>query len=318
MNYKDLKKIELHLHLDGSVRPSTVSEILGIPLQETQEKMIVSTRNKDLTEYLKKFELPLEVLQTKENLIRISKELVEDLYEDNVIYAEIRFAPIFHTKKGLSVDDVVEAVLEGFNNQDKVKTNLIICMMRGAEVKDNIKTMEVAKRYLNKGVVAIDLAGDEKTYPTSDYEDLFIIAKTNNIPFTIHAGEAANYTSVEKAIDFGTKRIGHGVNSIYNKQTIKKIIENKITLEVCPTSNIQTKVVGSYGMHPIKKLVNKGVLVTINTDNRTVSDITLSKEYQLLHENFGFDVDDFNNFNLNAINASFLNDYEKDVLRDCL
>lgn len=318
MDFNKIKKIELHLHLDGSVRVSTLSDILGISLEEAKKNMVVSSSNKDLTDYLKKFDLPLKVMQTEKNLTRISKELAEDLYNDNIIYAEVRFAPMFHTKEGLSMDDVVKAVLEGFNSQNMVKINLILCMMRGANVKDNVKTMEVAKRYLNKGVVAVDLAGDEKAYPTFDYEDLFTIAKANKIPFTIHAGEAANFNSVEDAIRFGTKRIGHGVNSIYNRETVRKLIENRITLEVCPTSNVQTKVVGNYGIHPIKKLINEGVLVTINTDNRTVSNITLSKEYQLLHDNFGFNVDDFKNFNLNAIVASFLNDEDKNKLKNII
>lgn len=303
-------KVELHLHLDGSVKISTASEILK---EDVKDRMYVNNC-KNLSEYLQKFELPLMIMQNKKNLERISYELACDLKNDNIIYAEIRFCPLLHTKKCLSLEEVIESVLKGLNRVD-IKTNLILCMMRGFKDEDNQKIIYLAKKYLNKGVVGIDLAGDEFRYKTRDYENLFELANKNNINYTIHAGEADDYTSVESAIKFGTKRIGHGVKSIDNNETIKKLIDNNVTLEVCPTSNIDTCIVDIYKCHPIKKLYNSGVKVTVNTDNNTVSNISLSEEYNKLINEFNFTKEDFLKFNINAIDASFLSEEEKEVLR---
>lgn len=301
-----MKKIELHVHLDGSVRPSTVSNLLDMPIDVVKEKMIVKENNKDLEEYLTKFDLPIKIMQTKENLKRVSYELAEDLKNDDVIYAEVRFAPNFHTKEGLTLDEVTKSVIDGVKSINGIKINFILCMMRGASYDDNLKIIEVAKKYLNKGVVAIDLAGDEARYKTRDYKDLFDIANKKNIPFTIHAGEADGALSVADAINFRAKRIGHGIKTIENDDIINSIIKNDITLEVCPTSNVDTKAVLSYEKHPIKKLFDKGVKVTINTDDRTVSNVTLSSEYKRLKSSFGFTSKDFFNMNVNAVKASFM------------
>lgn len=264
-----MKKVELHLHLDGSVRESTVAELLGVNENDIENKLHVNDYNSSLTEYLTKFDMPIKVMQTKENLSRIARELGEDLEKDDIIYAEVRFAPQLHTKKGLSYDDIVLSVIEGFKKCN-IKINVILCMMRGASYINNLKTIEVAEKYLNKGVVALDLAGDEKHFKTKDYEELFKIAKEKNIPFTIHAGEADDASSVLDAISFGAKRIGHGIRIIEDNYATSEVIKNKVTLEVCPTSNFQTKAVEIYKNHPIKRLYEKGVLITVSTDNNTV------------------------------------------------
>ena len=313
-----MKKVELHVHLDGSVRPSTVSEILDISLEDAKKEMIVSKNNQNLSEYLTKFSLPLKVMQTKENLKRISKELALDLKKDEVIYAEVRFAPYFHTKEGLSYDEVVTSILEGIKEVTGIKINLILCMMRGVDFKYNLETINCAKRFLNNGVVALDLAGDEHNYETKEYEELFEIAKKENIPFTIHAGEADGRDSILSAIDFGTTRLGHGIICLEDRNTIKKIKDNKITLEICPTSNIQTKVFNSFKEYPIKKLLKENILITINTDNRTVSNTTLNKEYDILHKYFNLTNEDFLNFNINALNASFISEEEKEQYKNIL
>lgn len=313
-----MKKIELHVHLDGSVRPSTVSEILDISLEDAKNEMIVSENNQNLSEYLTKFSLPLKVMQTKENLKRISKELALDLKKDEVIYAEVRFAPYFHTKEGLSYDEVVTSILEGIKEVTGIKINLILCMMRGVDFKYNLETINCAKRFLNKGVVALDLAGDEYNYKTKEYQELFEIAKKENIPFTIHAGEADGKDSILSAIDFGTTRLGHGIRCLEDRETIKKIKDNKITLEICPTSNIQTKVFNSFKEYPIKKLLKENILITINTDNRTVSNTTLNKEYNILKKYFNITNEDFLKFNINALNASFISKEEKEYYKKIL
>ena len=308
-----MKKIELHVHLDGSVKPSTVAEILNLDINYVKKNMIVKN-NDDLSCYLTKFDLPIKAMQTKEDLKRIAKELAIDLKNDDVIYAEVRFAPEKHTLNGLSLDDVVLSVLDGLKSVSGIKTNVILCMMRGDDFDKNKQVIDVCKKYLDNGVVALDLAGDEKYFKTKDYKTLFEIAKKECIPFTIHAGEADNYKSVMDAISFGARRIGHGINIIENDDVINEVIKNKITLEVCPTSNMQTKIVKSYNDHPIKKLYEKGVLITINTDNNTVSNITLSKEYELLKKHFNFTKEDFYKFNKNAVNASFISSEEKEEL----
>lgn len=306
-----MKKIELHVHLDGSVRPKTVSELLNYDIKDVKNKMMVTSDTKDLTEYLTKFDLPIKTMQTKDNLKRIARELALDLKDDDVIYAEVRFAPILHTKEGLSLDEVVSSVLEGIKSVKEIKVNLIICMMRGFSYEDNLKTIMVAKKFLNKGVVGLDLAGDEKKYQTINYKDLFMIAKDNNIPFTIHAGEADTSKSVLDAINFGAKRIGHGIAIVNDEKILNLVKEKNVFLEVCPTSNVDTKAVLSYEKHPIKDLFLKGVKVTVNTDDRTVSNITLSKEYEKLKEYFNFSDEEFLQMNLNAISSSFMNEDEK-------
>ena len=309
-----MKKVELHVHLDGSVRPSTISEILNLDLNYVKKNMSVDSNNEDLSCYLTKFDLPDKAMQTKDNLKRIAKELALDLVSDDIIYAEVRFAPQKHTLNGLSLDDVILSVLEGLKSVSGIKTNVILCMMRGDSFDKNKEVIDVCKKYLGSGVVALDLAGDEKHFKTKDYKTLFDIAKEKEVPFTIHAGEADNYQSVKDAISFGAKRIGHGINIVENDDVVKEVVKNKITLEVCSTSNVQTKAVKSYADHPIKKLYEKGVLITINTDNNTVSNITLSKEYELLEKYFNFTKKDFYTFNKNAVNASFISIEEKEEL----
>lgn len=317
MNLKNIPKVELHLHLDGSVRLDTASMLTGKNIEEVRSLMIAKEKCHDLNEYLTKFNLANEIMQSQENLTRIAKELVEDLKNDNVIYAEVRFAPLLHTKKGLTGEEVIEAVLLGLKDED-LKVNLILCMMRQFSFEDNLKTIELAIKYLDKGVVAIDLAGAEALYPTANFERLFQIAKDKNIPFTIHAGEADGKDSILSAINFKTKRIGHGVRCIEDKETLDMINKNNITLEVCPTSNIQTDIFENYHDHPIRKLYDMNILVTINVDNMTVSNIDLTQEYEKLVKNFNFTLKDFKKMNINAINASFLKEELKEKYREII
>jgi adenosine deaminase len=310
MNIKKMPKILLHIHLDGSVRIKTAKELLH---KKVKTNMVIDKNIDSLATYLTKFEIPISIMQTEENLIRVSKELAEDLKKDNIIYAEIRFCPIFHTKQGLSLDEVVESVIEGLKEVD-IKTNLLLCMMRELSYEDNAKIIYLAKKYLNKGVVGIDLAGDEGTFPTKNYQKLFELANPLNIPYTIHAGEVDNRESIISAIEFGTKRIGHGISCINDEEIIKKIIDKNITLEICPTSNVDTRVVKQYETHPIKRIFEKGALITINTDNNTVSNITLAKEYKKLIKHFQFTEECFKIMNINAVNASFISKLEKEEL----
>ena len=310
----NLPKVELHLHLDGAVSLNLANKLTGLSIERLKEKMIAPDECENLSEYLTKFTFPGSLMQTKENLTLIAKDLVDRLAKQNVIYAEIRFAPMFHTKGNLTYEEVIDAVLEGLKSNGNIKTNLILCMMRGFSKEENIKTIEVAKKYLNRGVCAIDLAGAEDKYPLNEYLPLFEIAKKNGIPFTIHAGENGEASEVKKAINVGAKRIGHGIHAIDNAEVLNLIKERNILLEICPTSNVQTDSVKSYKEHPIEKLYKLGVSLCINTDNSTVSNISLTEEYIKLRNNFNFTIEDYKQMNINAINASFINSKEKEEL----
>ncbi len=306
-----MKKIELHLHFDGSINVEYTNKLLGY--DATDE--LIDTTSRDLGEYLKKFELPIKLLQDLNNIEEYAYLLGKELERDEVIYAEVRFCPLFHVEK-YSIDEVVEAIRRGFKRVSTVKVNLIFCMMRHFSVQDNYKIIMLTKRFLGNGVVGIDLAGDEAKYATEKFKELFDIIRKEGIPFTIHAGEARSYESVNNAIDFGAKRIGHGISSIQSDEVVNKLIRMGVTLEICPSSNIDTDVIKSIESHPIKQLVDNGVLVTINTDNRTVSNTNLNKEYELLRKTFGFSDEDFLKFNLNAINCAFIGEDEKRLLRE--
>lgn len=312
-----MKKIELHVHLDGSIRPTTISELLDISSEEAIKLSTVSNKTNSLKEYLDKFDIPLKIMQTKENLVRVSKELAEDLQNDNVIYAEIRFAPNKHLEQGLTLDEVITSILKGLR-EVPIKTNLILCMMRGDSFNKNLKVIKYAKKYLGQGVVGIDLAGNEATYPVNDYKELFEIAKKEGIPFTIHTGEADNALSVINAANLGAKRIGHGVRAIKSEEALNLIKEKDITLEVCPKSNLDTNIYNKIEEHPIKKLFDKGIKVTLNTDNRTVSNITLNETYEELKDTFKFTDEDFIRMNKNAIECAFINETEKQELLELL
>ena len=314
---RKIPKVELHLHLDGSISLKMASMLSNLSIEEVKPKMIAKEKCASLAEYLTKFTFPISLMQTKENLRLIAEDLVKRLEKENVIYAEVRFAPMFHKTKGLTYEDIITSVLEGLKTS-KVKTNLILCMMRGASFEDNNDTINAALKFLGKGVCALDLAGDEKKYPTYLYQELFIEINKYNIPFTIHAGEAGSALEVEKALEFGAKRIGHGIHAINQKDVYNNIIKNNILLEICPTSNIQTNATDMYKNHPIKRMYEDGIPLSINTDNSTVSNISLSEEYIKLYNTFGLNTKDFKKINKMAIEHAFISDEEKKELLEKL
>ena len=311
---EDLKKIELHCHLDGSVRPSTVSEVLGLPLEKVEREMCFKESRKDLNEYLSKFDLPLSIMQDKEGLIRVSRELAEDMKKDNIIYAEVRFAPHKSTLKGLTLDEVVESTLTGFKQVEGIKIRVILCMMRDFDFETNLEVIDLAERFMDKGVCAIDLAGAEGLYPTKDYEELFNYAKKIGIPFTIHAGEADGVESIKSALKFGTKRLGHGVRVVEDTSLLEYTCNNQILFEVCPTSNIQTGAASSFKDHQLRTLFDEECDCLINTDNRTVSNTTLNKEISIMMENQGLTLKDIKTMIKRSVKYTFLSKKEQDEL----
>ncbi len=311
---KQIPKVELHVHLDGSVRIETACELLG---KNVSEQMMADKNENDLNKYLEKFLIPLKLLQTSKNLERVSEELALDLKKDNIIYAEIRLEPMKHLENGLTLEEVVDAVLKGLGKVE-LKTNLILCITNKEKEEINENVIYLAKKYLGKGVSAIELVGSKSLYNREDYENTFLLAKKLGIPVTIDVDYEDGITSIQRAIDFGTERLGNGIRCIESKKILQKIIDEEIVLELCPTSNMDTNIFEEYNKHVIKELYELGIGVTINTDNRTVSNITLTEEYQKLVDAFGFTIEDFLICNLNAVDASFLSEMEKQELRERL
>lgn len=308
-----MKKIELHVHLDGSLRIETVSELLNIPYDDCKKHMIGKNLS-SLDEYLTRFDYPIKAMQTYDNLKRVSYELALDLIKDDIVYAEVRFAPIFHTSK-LSLEEVCKAVLDGFDLvKDRIKINLILCMMRHLPYTENKKIIDLYLKHIDKRIVGLDLAGSENLFPNNKFTDIFSDIKTNNIPFTIHTGEVKIMENIKSALDNNFTRIGHGINIINDKNLIDEAIKKDVLLEICPTSNIDTFNCDKYDNHPIRKLYDLGLNISINTDDRTVSDITLDKEFLNLMQIFNFTVIDFKKININSMKHSFADDKTKEEI----
>lgn len=313
--------IDLHLHLDGSLSVKSVKELAAlqnIEIPEKEEELLkllrVNDDCKDLTEYLEKFAFPGKLLQTKEGLALSVYNLQEELKEQGLIHAEIRFAPQLHTLEGLSQREVIEAAIDGLDRSD-FSAELILCCMRGNDNHEaNLETVKLAKDYLGKGVCAVDIAGAEALFPTENFGDLFALARELEIPYTIHAGEADGPKSVRKALEYGTKRLGHGVRSLEDPALIEKIVSEGITLELCPTSNLHTCMFPCIEEYPLRKLMEAGVRVTINTDNMTVSNVTLGSEFRKLIAAFDLTDEEIKNIARNSVRASFASEETKKIL----
>lgn len=319
--------IDLHLHFDGSLSAKTVWEQArkqGIELnvdsiEELKSKLICPVDCKSLNEYLEKFDLPLMVLQTEAGIRECMMELIEELISEGMLYAEIRFAPQLHLQKGLTQEAVIQAALSGVQDATaghRIKVQLILCCMRGAEnIQANMETVALCAKYLGKGICACDLAGAEALFKTECFESLFAYAVSQGVPFTIHAGEADGAKSVRDALQFGSRRIGHGVHAVEDEELMEMLQTEQICLECCPTSNVQTKAVLCIEEHPLKYFLDNGLLVTVNTDNRTVSNTTIWQEVQLLRDVFGLTKDEERTLYLNAVEAAFITEKEKEELR---
>lgn len=321
--------VDLHLHLDGSLSPEIIIEIAkeeGIKLptydaNELKKYLQVPPTCESLNEYLTKFDLPNLVLQTKNGLRKATLDLMKRETDNGLKYIEIRMAPQLSTSKGLTQDEVVNTLINAIKEGEElynIKANLILCLMRGKEnLKENKETINIAKKYLKNKVVAVDLAGAEALFPNELFFDLFLEAKKENIPFTIHAGEASGAESMVTALSMQPNRIGHGIHSIDDEKVMIYLRDNKIPLEICPKSNLDTKTIKSFSELPIKDFIAKGIIVTINTDDMTVSNTSLKNEYEIL-EKFGIDDEKLQQIANNSINSAFISDKEKEELRQYL
>jgi len=286
-----IPKAELHLHLDGSVRPRTVLELAkqnGVllpsdDLAKLRDFLEANDNTASLVEYITFFELPIAVLQTVPALERATYELCEDLAKDNVRYAEIRYGPWLHVQHGLSLTDVIRGVLSGWSQGRKafgLEGGIIVTALRDMPPAQNLALAQVAGRFVNDGVLGFDLAGDEAGHPPILHEDAFRVARSLGMNITIHAGEAAGPESVRQAIAMGAVRLGHGVRAQEDHEVVAMIKEDGIQLDMAPTSNAQTKAIRRLQDHPLKRFYERGIKVTISTDSRTVSDITLTRELE--------------------------------------
>lgn len=324
---KDLKKIDLHLHLDGSIRLKTAWELLkerksDLPVssyEQCVDYMQVGEDCTNLLEFFKAFTIPGIILHDSESLERITYELVQTLAEQNVVYAEIRYAPQLHTKQDLTQETAIIAVSAGCKRASEdfpnIKVNQILCAMAfetaDQNMKENFETVELVKQFLGKGVVALDLAGAEGLVPISDYRAIFDKANELGVPFTVHAGESAGPENVTEVLNWGTRRIGHGGRSIESDSVVQRLVDTQTPLELCVTSNVQTRSMPSYEQHSIRRLMDAGVCVTVNTDNMTASNTTLEREYQLLMERAKFTEAEIKQTIVNSANAAFLSDEDK-------
>lgn len=325
----DLRKyaiVDLHLHLDGALSPEIIIKRAfkeGIDLPEytvegLKPYLVVPKHCESLNEYLTKFDIPNLVLQTKEGLFECTLDLLHRLANQGLKYIEIRMAPQLSTNKGLSQKEVVESVLEAIKRGEslyEIRANLILCLMRGNTNRTkNLETLLVAKEFKNKGVVAVDLAGAEAVFPNEMFKEEFETAKQYGLNVTIHAGEALGADSVKSALMMGANRIGHGVHSLEDKSVVDELVERKIPLELCPTSNLDTKAIYSLKEFPVKEFLDLGVIVTINTDDPTVSDTTLLDEYKIL-EVIGLNENEIRTIAFHSIESAFLNREDKELIK---
>lgn len=321
---KELAKAELHCHLDGSLSLPAIRKlanmadiILPSSDKELRKYVIAPAQTESLVDYLKTFEFIRPLLQTKEALRFAAYDVARQAALENVIYIEIRFAPELSMDKGLTASDTVLAVLEGLADAQKefnIVARALVCGMRQSSHKTTKDIIKHIVDLAHKGLVGFDFAGDEFSYPTDSLVDLIQEVKRSGYPMTLHAGECGCAKHIADSLNLGIKRMGHVTALTGQRDLIKRFVEEDAVAEMCLTSNLQTKAASSIQSFPYQELYDAGGKITINTDNRTVSDTNLTKEYSLFVTYFGTKIEDFLVFNQNAVKASFTSDSEKDTL----
>lgn len=326
---RNVPKVQLHDHLDGGLRPQTVIDLAkefkynNLPTTdagELSEWFFRGANKGNLVEYLEGFAHTCALMQNKEALERIAYEMMEDMYKDGVCYVETRFAPVFHTDNGLYHEDIINAVLSGLERGKKdfgVGFGLILCGMRN--MSNTLEIAELAVNFRNQGIVGFDLAGEEGGFPPKQHLDAFQFIKRENFHITIHAGEAFGKESIWQAIQFcGAHRIGHATRLIedivFDKEgnvaalgdLAQYILDSRLPLEICLLSNVHTGAIDKIENHPFPILYKEKFRVFLNTDDRLMSDTTLTKEYMTATELFDINLDDIEKLNLNAMKSAFI------------
>jgi adenosine deaminase len=316
--FQKLPKSDLHVHLDGSLRLSTIIELAkegGVELPSLDPVALHDAMNLgkncgSLVEYLKAFDVTLKVLQTEEALYRTAFELAEDAAKENVRLMEVRYAPMLHTRGGLKLVGVVEAVLAGLRaarDSYGIESNVIVCGIRNISPEHSLEMAELAVAYKGRGVVGFDLAGAEYDHPAKHHKAAFQLVRDNNINTTIHAGEAYGPESIAQALHVcGAHRIGHGCRLREDGDLLHYINDHRIPLECCPSSNVQTGAVKDIGRHPLRLYYDLGLRVTINTDNRLVTDTTVSHELWLCHTKMRMNLMDIKSIIMGGFKSAFV------------
>lgn len=316
---RKIKKVELHVHLDTCLSYYYIKTLYPeTTLLEYNERFVAHTQCLDLGDFIKKITPQLTILQTSLAIELAVDDLFDQLHSDNIIYTEIRFAPLLHVNKDLSAEKVIETVLEAMKRcglKYAIKSKLIICTLRHFTKEQSIYTAKLAAKYLPYGVAALDLAADEARYSLDNHIAAFDYMHEMGGGCIAHAGEALGHVSILETIKLlNVSRIGHGVNCIDDLETVELIKSKNIHLEICPSCNIVCNIFGTIEEHPIDKIKNLGVSIGVNTDARTVANTTLNNEYLLLNERFGWQRNDFIECNISAIKASFINSESKAFL----
>ena len=308
---ESLPKVELHLHLDCCLGFDAVSALRpGITREEYNHEFIGPSKYKDLAAFLKTIDSSLELMQWEKALRLVTRDLFQQLKRDNVIYAEIRFAPLLHLQQGLSPREVVGIVEEAVSRsveETGIEARLILCTLRHYSKEQSMTTVQLVEAFRGTRVAALDIGADEAGFPLDAHIPAFLYANERQLFCTAHAGEAKGPDSVWETLrHLNPSRIGHGVRSIEEPELLEELKKKNIHLEVCPSCNIQIDVFDTYGDHPIHRLYNAGVSLGINTDTRTITGISLSDEYLRLHRVFGWGTEHFLRCNRNALAAAFL------------
>ncbi len=323
MDFKSLPKVELHLHVDCSLSYAVVSRLNpSITLEDYRNDFIAPDKCTNLVQVLRRSSNSIALMQTEEQLRLVTYDVFEQLQHENVCYVELRFAPLLHTRKGLSTEEVVEivdAAADSASQVTGVEARIILCALRHFTTEQSMQTVKLVECFKGTRVVALDIAGDEEGYPLETHVPAFQFAAQNGIPYTAHAGESRGAESVWETLRLlGPSRIGHGVHSIEDPALVEHLRKEHIHLELCPTSNYQTNAVDTYAGHPIATLYDAGLSIGVNSDDRTLCNINLTREYDKLHAIFGWDETHFFQCNLNAICAAFLPEALKQQLENQL
>jgi adenosine deaminase len=312
-----LPKAELHCHLDGSVRPQTLLDLgreYEVPMPAADAVAMADFMRVDdarnLEDYLKRFDVTLSVMQTAEALERIAFELAEDAAKEGVRYIEVRYAPVLNVRRGLTLDEAVEAAVRGLDRarqQVGVHGRVIVCALRNHAPRESLELAELAVAYRGKGVVGFDLAGGEQGNPASLHAPAFALARRHDMACTCHAGEGDGPGSVREAVhECGANRIGHATRLIEDKSLTEYVNDRRIALEICLTSNVQTRATRSYETHPLRQYYDRGLNVVLNTDNRLMSGVNLTDEYEHACRHLGFSFDELAEIALNGFASAFV------------
>ncbi|RMH20045.1 MAG: adenosine deaminase [Gemmatimonadetes bacterium] len=320
-----LPKAELHVHLDGSLRPATLIDLArgagaDLPTWDEEElaRWMLAEDTRNLEEYLAKFAVTLSVMQHPDALERIAFELAEDNAREGVRYLEVRYSPILHTRGGLPLTETVEAPLRGLRRAEEaygIRTALIICGIRNMEPGTSRDLADLTVAFKGRGVVAFDLAGAEYNYPAKKHKDAFFTVINRNMATTIHAGEAYGPESIHQALHYcRANRIGHGTRLYEDPDLMQYVNDFRVPLEICLTSNVQTRAVPSFAEHPLRRYFDAGLVLALCTDNRLVSGTTVTDEYLRAHEHLGFTWPELARLARMSFEAAFLHYDEKQEL----